>query len=284
MKTFVITGGNSGLGFETARRIAATGARVILACRNKEKGESAAEEIRKEEGNPNIESRILDLASLQSVRDFADSLNGIVIDGLDNNAGISGQHMGMTSDGMDIVFQSNYLGHFLLTRLLLPHMAEDGRILNISSDMHNPPYVQLEWKGVDAMVHPAEDMMKLRYFYSKLCNLYFTYELDRKFRSEGRNLTVNALNPGFMGDTNLAGGNMSPERIEHVRKTMPDRYGELPVSASAAADILVKEEYGRISGKYFDRSTKTADSSELSYNTQNARELWNASMRLTSVH
>ena len=90
MKTYIITGGNSGLGFETAKRIAKTDARIILACRNGQKGEAATRAIISETGNQNIEVGKLDLASLKSVREFADSLKNVRIDVLDNNAGISG--------------------------------------------------------------------------------------------------------------------------------------------------------------------------------------------------
>ena len=283
MKTYIITGGNSGLGFETAKQIARTDARIILACRNLQKGDAAAAVIREETGNQNVEVRELDLASLRSVSEFAASLDSTGIDGLDNNAGISNQHTGITEDGIDVVFQSNFLGHFLLTMLLLPQMNENARILNISSDMHNPPYVDLVWKGTDCLIDPDEETMKLRYYYAKLCNLYFTYELDRRLRDQGRSIVVNALNPGFMADTNLAGGNMSADRIEYVRENMPDRYGELSVSADAAADILTEEAYGTVSGKYFDRSTNTARSSDLSYNRDNAAGLWETARQLTGM-
>lgn len=283
MRTYIITGGNSGLGFETAKRLAQTDARIILACRNLQKGRVAAETIIRETGNQNIEVRELDLASLRSVREFADSLKGVTIDVLDNNAGISGQHQGITEDGIDVVFQSNYLGHFLLTMLLLQQMSDHARILNVSSDMHDPPNGGLVWKGTECLVHPTEEVMKQRYPYSKLCNLYFTYELDRRLRAEGSTVTVNAFNPGFMADTNLAGGNIPPERAEFIRTKMPERFGVLSVSADAAADILSKEEYGNMTGKYFDRSTNTAGSSELSYNETNAKELWDAAVKLTGI-
>ena len=283
MKTYIITGANSGLGFETAKRIAEKGYRLILACRNMEKGSEAAEAIKSETGNENIESRQLDLASLVSVRNFAEGLKGTAIYALDNNAGISGMKTGTTEDGYDIVFQSNHLGHFLLTNLLLPQIEDDGRILNISSDMHNPPYGELVWKGAEILAHPTEEIMRQRYYYSKLCNLYFTYELSRKLREEDSHITVSALNPGFMGETNLAGGNMTKERIEQVKQTMPDRFGELSVSAQAAADILTEDRYLSSEALYYDRSTNTAKSSLLSYVEENAKELWDASMKLSGL-
>ena len=284
MKTYIITGGNSGLGLQTAKNIAKKGHRIILACRSLDKGKKAAAEIRQEIGNENIEARRLDLNSLASVREFAEGLKGESIYALDNNAGVSAQHTGITEDGMDVVFQSNHLGHFLLTNLLLPQIEDEGRILCISSDMHNPPYGELVWKGVDILAHPTEEIMRQRYYYSKLCNLYFIYELHRRLRAQGRHITVAALNPGFMGETNLAGGNMTPERIEQVRKTMPDRYGELAVSAQAAADILTEDQFLSPEALYYDRSTRVARSSALSYDEANARELWVESEMLTGLH
>ena len=284
MRTYVITGANSGLGFETAKRIAAKGHRVILACRTAEKGVAAAEAIKSQTGNGNVEARQLDLASLSSVRAFAEGLKSNAIYALDNNAGISGMKTGMTEDGYDIVFQSNHLGHFLLTNLLLPQIEDGGRVLNISSDMHNPPFGELRWKGADILAHPTEEIMRQRYYYSKLCNLYFTYELCRKLRAKGSHITVSALNPGFMGETNLAGGNMTKERIEQVKQTMPDRFGELSVSAQAAADILTDNRYLSGEAVYYDRSTKAAKSSPLSYSEGNAKELWDASLKFVGLH
>ena len=283
MKTFVITGGNSGLGFETARRVSARGHRVILGCRNVEKGKAAAEALRAEVADAAVETRLLDLASLASVRAFARGLATERIYALDCNAGVSGMTTGVTEDGFDVVFQSNHLGHFLLANLLLPQMEDDGRVLVISSDMHNPPSGELVWQGVEALAYPDEGAGSQRYYYSKLCNLYFAYELRRRLRIQGSRITVAALNPGFMGTTNLAGGRMTPERIEQVRRTMPDRFGELPVSAQAAADILTLDEYLSEEARYYDRSTRAARSSELSYNEANARELWEESARLVGL-
>ena len=283
MKTYIITGANSGLGFETAKKIAAEGHKVILASRSVEKGYAAAETIRSETENGNVEVRQLDLASLSSVRAFAEGLKDTAIYALDNNAGIAGMKTSITDDGYDIVFQSNHLGHFLLTNLILSQMEDNGRILNISSDMHDPPYGELIWKGAEILAHPTEEIMKQRYHYSKLCNLYFTYELCRRLRVKGSSITVSALNPGFMGETNLAGGNMTKERIEYVKQTMPDRIGNLSVSAQAAADILTDDRYLLPEAVYYDRSTNAAKSSPLSYSEENARELWDASMKFTDL-
>ena len=282
MKTIIITGGNSGLGFETAKRIAMTGGdySVVLACRSIERGASAAQRLFEEIGSRNIRVLQLDLASLDSVREFAAKINAPIY-ALDNNAGISGNNAGLTVDGIDSVFQSNHLGHFLLTNLLLPKMTNDARILNISSDMHNPPQGALVWFGTEALAHPSDDLGSARYFYSKLCNLYFTYELDRRLRAKGSRITCNALNPGFMSNTNLQpGGTMTLEAVNWVKQNMPERVGDLAKSSSAAAELLTSEEFAGVSGNYFNMSTNAKASSELSYNMENARELWEASERL----
>ena len=282
MKTVIITGGNSGLGFETAKRVLMTGVdySVVLACRSIERGASAAQRLFEEIGSRNIRVLQLDLASLDSVREFAAKINAPIY-ALDNNAGISGNNAGLTADGIDSVFQSNHLGHFLLTNLLLPKMTNDARILNISSDMHNPPQGALVWLGTEALAHPSDDLGSARYFYSKLCNLYFTYELDRRLRAKGSRITCNALNPGFMPATNLqAGGTLTLEAVNWVKQNMPERVGDLAKSSSAAAELLTSEEFAGVSGNYFNMSTNAKASSELSYNMENARELWEASERL----
>ena len=126
MRTVIITGGNSGLGFETSKKIAKDKEyRVILACRNPQKAEEAVQKIKEETENENILSLQLDTASLASVRKFAmdyESSNFGKIYALLLNAGINGMHTGMTEDDIEIVFQTNHLGHFLLANLMLPHM------------------------------------------------------------------------------------------------------------------------------------------------------------------
>ena len=284
MKTVIITGANSGLGFETAKKIAAQPEyRLILACRNSEKAESARAAIIAETGNPHVDTMPLDTSSLASVRAFADAFpaTGEKIYALVNNAGISSMgHEGVTEEGFDLVFATNYLGHFLLTQLLLPRMEEDGRIYSISSDMHNPPGAELTWPGAEALFHPQGEN-KRNYSYSKLCLIYMTHELARRLKDEGKQITVNTFNPGFMGDTNfMKGGRLSGFVVKH---TMADRYGDLAKASSAVAQLVTGAEFGAYSGEYFDRGVKPARSSELSYSAENAAELWQASLRYTGL-
>lgn len=284
MRNVIVTGANSGLGFETAKKIAAQpGYRVFLACRNAEKAAAAQKSIVRDTGSQDVETLRLDTSSLASVRACAEGYlsRGEDIYALVNNAGISpAGGSGFTADGFEVVFETNYLGHFLLTNLLLSAMDEDGRILNVSSDMHNPPR-GISWPGAEALAHPARNDRN-RYSYSKLCMIYFTHSLDERLRGEGSKVTVNSFNPGFMADTNFSHGH-GKEREAMVKVTMPNRYGTLAASSDALASLVTSEEVAGRSGEYFDRSTKAVRSSDLSYSKENAQELWDASLRFTGL-
>ena len=283
MRTIIITGANSGLGFETAKKIANNkDYEVILACRNIDKGNNAKEEIINTTGNKNIISMQLDTSSLESVKNFVQEFKKLnkKLYGLVNNAGISPMgHDGLSVDGIEIVCATNYLGHFLLTNLLLPYMENNAKILNVTSDMHNPPG-GMEWKDPEILFHPLEND-KRKYSYSKLCNLYFTYELEEILRKDNSNILVNAFNPGMM-NTNFSGGHNSKARTAMVKLTMPERLGDLDKSSNALAELVVNDEY-KDSGKYYDRSTNYINSSELSYNVENRKDLWNKSILITGL-
>ena len=139
----------------------------------------------------------------------------------------------------------------------------------------------MTWPGTEAIAHPAEDDRR-KYSYSKLCMIYLTHELDRRLREEGKHITVNSFNPGFMADTNFSkGGGKAREMM--IKTTMPDRYGKLETSSNALAQLVTEERFGAVSGEYFDRSTNTARSSELSYSSENAAELWEKSLAYTGL-
>lgn len=282
MKNVIITGANSGLGFESAKKIAKASEdfRLILACRSLEKAGQARERIVEESGNPNVVCMELNTASLASVKKFASAYEqgdyGSVY-ALLCNAGISGKHTGLTEDGFDIIFETNHLGHFLLTKLLLPHMEPDGRIFVTSSDMHDAPGKTMKWPGTEKLAHPDSSLAAdtIRYSYSKLCNLYFAYELGRRLEKNS-GICVNAFNPGLM-QTNFMP--LNKVSIEVVKRTMPKRFGDLGKSSDALAELVVSKELVRESGLYYDRSTRPCPSSELSYHTGNAEELWRESER-----
>ena len=274
MGVFVITGANSGLGFETARILASDSldSTVILACRDAGRASVARDVIVEATGNTHVIPTQLDVASLASVRAFAAQIEG-PIDALICNAGIS-RGPAQTVDGLDAVFETNHLGHFLLTQLLQDRMSSTGRILVVSSDMHQPPGPALKWPGADALAHGAGGGM--RYSYSKLSNLYFVYELSR--RLHGSDISVAAFNPGLMTETSFAS---VPAPIGAVMKRIfASRVGSLDTSSAALAKLASGTR--TIDGLYFDRTASApSPSSKLSYDEENARDLWAVSERLT---
>ncbi len=285
MKNVIITGANSGLGFETAKKIAKNkDYRLILACRNDVKAAQAKANIIDATGNDNIVTMKLDTSLLSSVRAFADNYikEYGTVDVLINNAGISPmRESGTTAEGFEVVFATNYLGHFLLTQLLLSRFSHGGRIINVTSDMHNPPG-GIKWNGAEYLAHEALNDRQ-RYAYSKLCLIYFTHKLDEILKSQEMAVTVNSFNPGFMAATNFSGGHADKARSLVVKTTMPDRYGELESSSDALAQIAADDRFAEVSGAYFDRSINTKRSSELSYNKENQEELWAKSLEFCGI-
>ncbi|MDO4265538.1 MAG: SDR family NAD(P)-dependent oxidoreductase [Eubacteriales bacterium] len=287
MKNIIITGATSGLGLETAKKAAKASNeyRLILACRDMEKAECAKDEIVAYSGNSGVLPIQLDTASLDSVRAFAEQYRRGAygkIYALLCNAGISGGHKGITKDGYDVIFETNHLGHFLLTRLLLPEMEEKGRIFATSSDMHDPFNTKLVWHGAEALAHPDAKLANSmdRYAYSKLCNLYFIYELNRRLQERGSEILANAFNPGLMKTNFMPLNKLALESVKHL---MPKRFGDLEKSSDAYAALAAMPDLS-VSGQYFDRSTHTCETSALSYNRENALELWTYSEMCTEKY
>lgn len=287
-KTIIITGANSGLGFVTAMNIAASNEyRIILACRNPQKANAARREIIEKTGNENIVAMQLDVSSLASVRAFAKEYSlseYLPLYGLICNAGIMGAKVGFTEESFDGVFATNHLGHFLLSMRLLPFMKEDARIISVSSDMHCPPGPELVWPGAKNLVYPDQKLAasRMRYSYSKLCNLYFTYELSKRLLSINSTVTVNAFNPGLMTDTNFA-PKMPRLAQAMMKKMVADRVGSLTTSSKALAELMTEPSFAKISGAYFDRSTKVSSSSPLSCVQQNMQDLWEISVEISKL-
>ena len=278
MRNIIITGANSGLGLETAKKIAKVSNeyRLILACRNIGKGNEAKNTIISGSGNENISVMELDTSSLASVKSFAATYpkQGYgSIYALLCNAGVSGTHSGLTEDGFDVIFETNHLGHFLLTNLLLPYMDDDGLIFATSSDMHDSPMGKMEWNSTETLAHPNAALAyeSIRYSYSKLCNLYFIYELAERLRSQGSCIKVNAFNPGLM-KTNFMP--LTKASMAFVKMSMPERYGDLDKSSTAYAQLVTEDGLVKESGLYYDRSIHAKRSSVLSYNIENRKELW----------
>ena len=286
LKNIIITGCSNGLGLETVKKIAKNfkNFRIIMACRNLSKTNPLKEEIIKETKNNNLIVMEIDTSSLESVHNFVmkyKSSSFGKIYALVCNAGIGGHSIGTSKDGYDIIFATNHLGHFLLVNSLIPYMEENGRIIMVSSDMHDPPKdmikANFEWIGTEKIAKPEENLAKsnVRYSYSKLCNLYFTYEFKKRMKD--KKIIINAFTPGFIPETGLGGGRkVPPQIIKMIAEKHPERMGDLEKSSQALCDIIVMENLLN-NGDYFDRSTKTIKTSELSYNEENAKELWDRS-------
>ena len=195
-KIVVITGGNTGIGLETAVDLAKRNARVILGCRSVERGERAAVEVRKRSGNDNVVFVQLDLASLDSVRKFAAMIleDEPRVDILINNAGIMAlPERTLTQDGFEMQFGVNHLGHFLLTNLLLDRIKEapSARIINVSSRSHIGGRIDIPNLNSEMSYSPW-----LAYSTSKLANIIFTHSLAKHLESS--RVTVNSLHPGLI--------------------------------------------------------------------------------------
>lgn len=199
-RTFFITGANTGLGFETARVLAGRRGRVILGCRSEAKAVAAIESIRTETPGADVDHILIDQADLQSVRQAADQLaSEDRLDVLINNAGIMRPPRQLTNDGFESQFGVNHLGTFALTSHLLPKLAENetGRVVITSSIAHRDGEIYFD----DIAAEQSYDPMG-RYRQSKLANLMFMFELDRRLRASGSSTVAVACHPGI-ADTDL---------------------------------------------------------------------------------
>ena len=200
-RTFLITGGNTGIGLETAKSLAARGGRVYIACRSAAKGEAAVAAVKAGSGSDSVALLRLDLSDLHSVRACAASFLALdePLHVLINNAGVAGRQ-GLTKQGFELMFGVNHLGHFVLTRLLLGRLTATGsseqapsRVVTVSSDAHYSAH------GIDfdALRHRGRGLTGMpQYAVSKLCNVLFSQELAR--RTSGTGLTTYALHPGVV--------------------------------------------------------------------------------------
>ena len=193
-QTFLVTGGNTGIGLATARGLAARGGRVHIACRSAARAQAAVAAITAATGSDQVSFLLLDLADLASVRACAPAFltRGEPLHALINNAGMGGAR-GLTADGFELAFGTNHLGHFALTRALADHLAAcaPARVVTVASDAH------YRAPGVDfaSLRRPTRSWTGLpEYAVSKLCNVLFSQELAR--RMAGRGVTSYALHPG----------------------------------------------------------------------------------------
>src|SRR5579863_6470427 len=202
-KIAVVTGANSGLGLETAAGLAGAGATVVMACRNAEKAAPALAEVRKRAPNARVETMTLDLADLGSVRSFAKAFAAKHprLDILCNNAGVMALPLARTREGFEMQIGTNHLGHFALTGLLLDRLAAApaARGVNVASLAHRwTPGMDLDDLNWERKPYKKWDA----YGKSKLANLLFTFELERRLKQSGARILAAAAHPGY-SSTNL---------------------------------------------------------------------------------
>ncbi|TVS89881.1 oxidoreductase [Mycobacterium helveticum] len=271
-RTVIVTGANSGLGAVTARELARTGAEVVMAVRNTAKGEAAARPI-----VGRLEVRPLDLQDLSSVRRFADGVDKV--DVLINNAGIMAAPYALTVDGFESQIGTNHLGHFALTNLLLPKLTD--RVVTVSSMAHWPGRIDLDDLSWENRRYSAW----LAYSQSKLANLLFTSELQRRLGSAGSPLRALAAHPGY-SHTNLQGatgrklGDALMSAATRVVATDADfgaRQTLYAASQDLPGDTFVGPRFG-----YLGR-TQPVGRSRRARDAATAAALWDLSEQLTGV-
>ena len=290
-KTVIMTRSNSGLGYEGARALARKGAQVVLACRNPEKGRAALEAIRSEQPSASLELMELDLASLDSVRAFAKAFidKHPRLDVLCNNAGVMALPKCTTADGFEMQFGTNHLGHFALTGLLLETLlaTDNARVVTTSSTMHRigkMHFDDLQWQRRYSKWGA--------YGQSKLANLLFTYELQRRLDARGVSLIATACHPGY-ASTNLQGEGprMAGSRLMEKGTQLANRLlsqsaamGALPMlNAATSSDVRGGEYIGPDGFGENWGHPKKVRSNKRSRDAEVAAQLWEVSESLTGV-
>lgn len=283
-RTAIVTGANTGLGLETAKALAAKGAHVILAVRNLTKGEAAVEWITRSVRDADLELQRLDLGSLASVREAADEIRTKheTIDLLINNAGVMTPPRETTSDGFELQFGTNHLGHFALTGLLLDRLlpAVGSRIVTVSSIGHRfAPGIRFE----DLQWERRYNRLQA-YGQSKLANLLFTYELQR--RLIGQHTSALAAHPGG-SDTELA--RHLPGVVQRAVPLLRPLFQE--AAMGALPTLRAATDPAALGGQYYGPDglgqqkghPKLVTSNERSYDIELQRRLWTVSEELTGV-
>jgi NAD(P)-dependent dehydrogenase (short-subunit alcohol dehydrogenase family) len=284
-RTAVITGANTGLGYETAAALAAKGAHVVLAVRNTDKGQAAADLISRRSPGASVAVQELDLTSLASIRAAAEQLRAAhdSIDLLINNAGVMFTPRSTTKDGFELQFGTNHLGHFAFTGLLLDHMvaAPGSRVVTVSSVGHRFArngirFDDLQWEKDYSRVGA--------YGQAKLANLMFTYELQRRLRGTGT--IAAAAHPG--GSRTELTRNLPP-LLGAVTKLAEPLFQ--PAEMGALPQLRAATDPGVIGGQYFGPDgfgeqrgyPVVVASTRVSHDTAAQKRLWTVSEELTGV-
>ena len=273
-KLCMITGANSGIGKATAIGLAGLGARVVMVCRNKEKGEAALDEVIAKSGNESVELMLAELSSKKAIRRLADDYRKKhkELHVLINNAGALNSKRVETMDGLEMTFAVNHLAYFLLTNLLLDvlKLSAPARVINVSSNVHHQGVINF-----DDLQAKFRYNGTAAYNQSKLANVLFTYELARRLIGTG--VTANCLHPGVVR-TNFGmeatGFTAFMIRLMHPFFLSQEKGAEPLIYLASTPETF--------NGKYFSRK-KEERSSEASYDEQDAKRLWEVSAELTNL-
>ncbi len=288
-KTVIVTGGNSGLGFEAVKAFVSKGAIVIMTCRSTIKGEIARENIKNSIPKAEIILMELDLANLSSIQNFSDKFkqSHTKLDILVNNAGIMMVPYALTVDGFEKQIGTNHLGHFALTGLLLDILKKTpgSRVVNVSSLAHKSGVMDFD----NFMYNNGNGYKPMKaYGRSKLCNLLFTYELQHFFETNQIDCKAIAAHPG-VSDTNLFSHSIPKWVMVLLRPftlffIQPASMGALP-ELRAATDPMAKggEFYGPNSHSEMKGFPTVVQSNQASHRIDDGKKLWQLSEKLTSV-
>jgi len=246
-RTFIVTGANSGLGFETARQLAAHGGRVVLTARSESKGADAVERIRAAHSGASVEFRLLDLADLTSVRRFADAIldDGITVDVLVNNAGVMVPPRRLTAQGFESQFATNHLGHFALSGLLYGSIVggSDPRVVTVSSLSHKSGSIHFDDLTGERSYSPG-----VFYAQSKFANVLFGLELDRRLRAAGSGVRSVLAHPGYSAtNLHLSG----PTGMSRQLLRVANRLLAQPAEIGALSQLYAAVDPGAQSGKFY---------------------------------
>jgi WW domain-containing oxidoreductase len=269
-KLMIVTGANTGIGFEAARALAAAGARVVFACRNEQAGRGAVERITLQHPGVKAEFSMLDLASPVSVREFAARFADDDIDVLVCNAGLVNKQYEEVESGFEHTVAVSHLGHFLLTQQLLDPLLRggSGRVVMVSSESHRQP----KRLAFDKLPLTQKTFSILEsYGQAKLCNLLFANELHRRYFDRG--LSACSLHPGNLVTTDIARGSL----LMRVGMMIASPFTKSP-NQGAATTVLcaVHPEASEVSGRYFSHCQEKRASREAE-DPQVAERLWKLS-------
>ncbi|MEE4362031.1 MAG: SDR family oxidoreductase [Pseudomonadales bacterium] len=255
-RTLIVTGANTGIGFETARALASAGARVILACRQTATGQAAVDRIRALHPNARAEAMHLDLASFASIRAFVERLDAPVIDALVCNAGLAVTRYEETAEGFEKTLGVCHIGHFLLTRLLMPRLlaAPQPRLVVVSSESHRMP-PRLDFARLPMTAGNFRGLVA--YGQAKLCNVLFAKALQRRYGARG--LVACALHPGTLVTTDI--GRYSGVFAVLMKLVSP--FTKTPSQGAATSvEALVHEPASELAGVYLSHCRPVACTAE----------------------